>query len=261
MVVYGYRINGTNMDEVWNVIAAVQKKMSKIASKIYHEQLGKEIAFLCDNVTLGVLNQEEDISIYDSAVQILNQRIEASGRVNSSTLYNYNVFAHIIPYEEHAYIKVICANQKLLKAFQSLEEYNLSESECKDPKNKKKIIWDKICSICEKKEPFSINLSTTNLIPVKEHIKYPSVEERAETIARYTVQNHYLNEVAANSEIPPVRLMPFLDDMFELVGQHKEEIIQKKTELLNILIALEEHSEIVFETKRELVTKQMADQN
>ena len=53
MVVYGYRINGTNMDEIWNAIAVVQKKMSKIASKIYHEQLGKEIAFLCDNVTLS----------------------------------------------------------------------------------------------------------------------------------------------------------------------------------------------------------------
>lgn len=262
MVVYGYRINGTNMDEVWNAIAVVQKKMSKIASKIYHEQLGKEIAFLCDNVTLSVLNQEEDISVYDSAVQILNQRIDVSGRTNSSTLYNYNVFAHIIPYEGHTYIKVICANQKLLKAFQSnFEEYNLSETECKDPKNKKNIIWDKICSICEKKEPFSINLSITNIIPVKEHIKYPSVEERAETIARYTVQNHYLNEVAANSEIPPVRLMPFLDDMFELVEQHKEEIIQKKAELLNILIDLGEHSEIVFETKRELVSKQMANQN
>lgn len=75
------------------------------------------------------------------------------------------------------------------------------------------------------------------------------------------MQNHYLNEVAANSEIPPVRLMPFLDDMFELVEQHKEEIIQKKAELLNILIDLGEHSEIVFETKRELVSKQMANQN
>lgn len=252
MVVYGYRINGTNMDEVWNAIALVQKKMNKIASKIYHEQLGKEIAFLCDNVTLGVLNQENDISIYDSAVQILNQRIEASERANSSTLYNYNVFAHIIPYEDHTYIKVICANQKLLKAFHSLEEYNLSEAECKDPKNKKKITWDKICSICEKKEPFSINLSITNIPPVKEHIKYPSMVERAEMIARYNVQNHYLNEVAANSEIPPVRLMPFLDDMFELVDQHKEEIIQKKMELLNILIAIEEHPEIIFKTKIEL---------
>ena len=81
MVVYGYRINGTNMDEVWNAIAVVQKKMSKIASKIYHEQLGKEIAFLCDNVTLSVLNQEEDISVYDSAVQI-HRRIR--GRTDST---------------------------------------------------------------------------------------------------------------------------------------------------------------------------------
>lgn len=87
------------------------------------------------------------------------------------------------------------------------------------------------------------------MILKKECIKYPSISERAEIIARYNVQNHYLNEVAANSEIPPIRLMPFIDDMFELVGQHKEDIAREKAELLNILLALEEHPEIVFETE------------
>ena len=37
--------------------------------------------------------------------------------------------------------------------------------------------------------------------------------------------------------------------MFELVGQHKEDIAREKAELLNILLALEEHPEIVFETE------------
>ena len=164
MVIYGYRINSIDMKEVWNKIATVQKNLNKIAFKLYHEQLGKEIAFLCDNITLNVLSQEDGISIYDSAVQILNQRIDASQRARSNTLYNYNVFAHIIPYKEYTYIKIVSANQKLLKAFQIFEEYSLSEMECKDPKNKKKIIWDEICSICTKKEPFSINLSISNII-------------------------------------------------------------------------------------------------
>ena len=126
------------MKEVWNKIATVQKNLNKIAFKLYHEQLGKEIAFLCDNITLNVLSQEDGISIYDSAVQILNQRIDASQRARSNTLYNYNVFAHIIPYKEYTYIKIVSANQKLLKAFQIFEEYSLSEMECKDPKNKKR---------------------------------------------------------------------------------------------------------------------------
>lgn len=43
--------------------------------------------------------------------------------------------------------------------------------------------------------------------------------------------------------------MPFIDDMFELVGQHKEDIAREKAELLNILLALDEHPEIVFETE------------
>lgn len=249
MVIYGYRINSIDMKEVWNKIATVQKNLNKIAFKLYHEQLGKEIAFLCDNITLNVLSREDGISIYDSAVQILNQRIDASQRARSNTLYSYNVFAHIIPYKEYTYIKIVSANQKLLKAFQIFEEYSLSEMECKDPKNKKRIIWDEICSICTKKEPFSINLSISNIDPKKECIKYPSISERAEIIARYNVQNHYLNEVAANSEIPPIRLMPFIDDMFELVGQHKEDIAREKAELLNILLALEEHPEIIFETE------------
>ncbi len=186
MVIYGYRINSIDMKEVWNKITTVQKNLNKIAFKLYHEQLGKEIAFLCDNITLNVLSREDGISIYDSAVQILNQRIDASQRARSNTLYNYNVFAHIIPYKEYTYIKIVSANQKLLKAFQIFEEYSLSEMECKDPKNKKKIIWDEICSICTKKEPFSINLSISNIDPKKECIKYPSISERAEIIARYT---------------------------------------------------------------------------
>ena len=46
MVIYGYRINSIDMKEVWNKIATVQKNLNKIAFKLYHEQLGKEIAFL-----------------------------------------------------------------------------------------------------------------------------------------------------------------------------------------------------------------------
>ena len=120
------------MKEVWNKIATVQKNLNKIAFKLYHEQLGKEIAFLCDNITLNVLSREDGISIYDSAVQILNQRIDASQRARSNTLYNYNVFAHIIPYKLFQQIK------NSLKHFKSLKNTALVKWSVKIQKIKKR---------------------------------------------------------------------------------------------------------------------------
>ena len=58
MVIYGYRINSIDMKEVWNKIATVQKNLNKIAFKLYHEQLGKEIAFLCDNKRMKINSYE-----------------------------------------------------------------------------------------------------------------------------------------------------------------------------------------------------------
>lgn len=247
MIITGYRINTTTLKKVETKLDEVRHKLNKYTDELYHEKLGEEIAFLCDCIALNILNRNDGESIFDSAVANVNQMIHTAGITGAPTNYNMQVYAYIMSYEDYTYLKVICPNSRLNRAFKSLESYSLSEAECQDIKNPKTVMWQTLHGLYENREPISVNL-TQDVKADPQKLIYPSVNERSQVCARHNLENRLLNQIAGGEQIAPYRMMSFLDTVIQMLDKSDIKLeLQKKTqELMHILPDLSNDDSFIF---------------
>lgn len=248
MVVIGYKITGTDIQQTEIKIEECRQQLIKEAKKLYHQKLGEEIAFLCDSIALNILKKNENEVIFDCAVNNLEQMIRTGALTGIAAEYNFQVFVQIMNHEGNTYLKVICPNQKLLKAFRSLQPYSLDETEVQNPQNSKNIVWQKLHAIYKDRPPLTVNL-TPQIKADKNRIIYPSLKERCIQQARYHMQNHILNQISGGREIPPFRMMGYLDEMIKILDtpEAKRDLEKKTQELTHILPDLENDDSFIFD--------------
>ena len=253
MIITGYRIKSTDFGEIEAKIDAVRKEVKQLTENIYYKKLAEEIAFLCDSVALNILQRSENESIFNSAVGNVNQMIRTVSMTGAPVNYNTQVYAHVMSYKGYTYLKVICPNRQLIKAFKNLESYSLSESDCEDKNNEKNIIWQKLHGLYEKREPMSLNLTHEVLNPDHKKLVYPTVAERCAVHARHNVENRLLNQIAGGEQIAPYRLMPFLDTAIAALDKSdvKSELYKKTQELMQILPDLNGDDSFIFGPKND----------
>lgn len=249
MVIQGYRIKSKDINEIMHSLDKVRNKLSKITQKEYNRLLSEEITFLVDKVALNELKREENMSIYDGAVQIVDGRINRDETVNICSPFNFRVYVHVLSDDsEYTYLKVNCMNTKLIKAFDDLEEYSVNEIECEDNHNAKTVLWTKLQKKYQNIEPMVISLTQTP-IPDKEKLSFESVRVRAETEARHNMLNGLLSDINGGGQIPPIRLMNYFD---EAIQTSNEDIVQKQYQnniirLMGILPDLSKDYSFIFE--------------
>ena len=249
MVIYGFRIKSLDINEIMNSLNKVRQKIIKITNNEYHRLLSEEIMFLVDRVALNEIKRDPNVSIYDGAIQNVNERINRNETINSSTPYNLRVYVHILSDEEYTYIKLNCQNPIFVKAFDGLEDYSLNEIECEDNHNAKTIVWNKLHKKYKDIEPMVVSLTQEPNID-KSKLKFEDVKLRAEIIARHSITNQLLSMISGGREIPPLRLMEYIDEALQIFS--KNEAIQKDyrdkvTKLMRILPDLLEEHSFIFE--------------
>ena len=247
MVIQGYVLNTTDLSEINKKISEIRQKINREAGKIYDRLIGEEAAFLCDKVVTGVLKKDKGVPIIKNAAENVAVMIDRAGAAGLKSRYNFNIFCHVIPYDGKTYLKVTCDNEELLKAFKGLEECSVDEDEAKDTRNGKTMLWMKIHKECEKNEPPVVRL---NPIPElkKENIKYPTVPERARTLARENLTNLYLNRLSGGGQIPPFLLVKYMDIAMSMLlsAEGKEELSRRTAELTACLPDLGADDSVVF---------------
>lgn len=236
MVIYGYRINSTDINEIMSSLDKVRGKIARITEREYNRLLSEEITFLVDKVSLNEIQRANDISIYDGAVQNVNERVNRDETLNSNTPYNFRIFVHVLTEGEYTYLKVNCQNNILIKAFDGLEDYSLNEIECEDQHNAKTILWQKLHKKYKNVEPMVISL-TQAAAPDKSKLKFASVKLRAEAEATHSILNRLLSEISGGREIPPIRLMDYLDEALQTF-EHSENVKKDYSDCLSRLIGI-----------------------
>ncbi len=253
MIIQGYRIKTTDFSEIETTISKIRQKLDKTVNNEYKKLVAEEVAFLVDQVALGVLNRDNNLTIYDAALRNVNTRITQAEFRNIASKYNLKCFGHILSDGEYIYIKVICPNKKLLSAFKGIEDYSLNEIECEDKRNAKTLKWTELHKVYSKNEPVAIDF-TLNLIKDIEHgdLKslYPKKMERAESEARHSILSKILGQISSGEQIPPFRLMSYMDEAIDIFSnnvEYKNEYNEKVTKLLQIYTDLNENDEYIYD--------------
>lgn len=237
MVIIGKRIHSTDISDVEMEIKGIKRKIDRLSNKIYQELLGAEAAFLYDQLTLNILKEPQQMSFLDWVIHELNLKIQIAEKNSVPNSFNFNVYVYVMAYGEYSYLKIICPNEKLLKAFDGLEDYSLSESECSDKNNKKSQEWQELHKIYENTAVLSLNL-TAMLNPDKDKIKIPSKAERCQQQARHDMTNHYLKQISNGESIPPYLIMRCMDEAMKLIikPETKSELRRREMQLEQILV-------------------------
>lgn len=252
MIIDGYMVKTTSMNVLEQTLNDIRSKLKLLVNREYLNLLGKEIAFLVDQITLGNISRDSNITIYEGAVGNVQSRMSNAASRNIPSDFNFNIFAHILVEEDAIYLKIISPNKKLLSAFKNLENVSLSEEEGKDEKNRKTILWNKLHKKYKNNEPCMINLTQYpefNFETDKDKIKYPSVTDRITQAARHSVIMHLLSQYGGGEQIPEIRLMSYIDDSLEALTKNADvqaEYREKIGQLHSIMIDLEKDNAFVF---------------
>lgn len=249
MVIHGFRIGSTDLSDVDMELGRCRASLEKVTAKVYHRLLGEEAAFLCDCVSLGILQRPVGASIYSSAVSNTDRRVQRAGATGVKNKYNLNVYANVMPYKGATFISIICGNTRLLKAFSTLEPYSLTEEECQDTNNKKYITWQKIHGIYEKEIPFSKNL-TCAVSPDISKLVFPDVKTRCHSFANQNTMNLLLRDISMGENVEPFLLMRYMESVLDqmVAPDMTCRIRQREMELQQILLDFsdQENLDVLF---------------
>ncbi len=247
-IIKGYRIHSTDINSVMYELEKVKKNLKKITDRLYSNLIAEEITFLVDQISINAITRDPNVTIYDGALNNVNERIQRAELLNDYTKYNLRIFAHIMPDGEYTYLKVIAPNKEFYKAFKDFEEYSLNSEEVLDEDNAKTKLWNKLHEIYRYSEPMAINLTQSKDVDT-ESFKFPTPAERADVLARHNITQKILGEISGGRELPPLRFMSYIDEALDIISSNdtvKSEYNQNLSKLIPILIDLNENKDIIF---------------
>ncbi len=239
MHVTGYYIETTNLKDIEMILDEMRGAAKKAGEKQFHKQFSAEIENLVDAITIGTMKRPENMTIYEAAHQLLMEKIRNAGARQADTYYNYNISANILVLEKRTYFKVNSANDFFLKAFNrihSLQPFPFGEDwkDLMDKYDGRPLMWMQL-------------LSGNELEAKREYLKFTSKMDRAERLARHNLTNHLLGQYACGQDIPPYKLMEFMDlAMNELITNkfYKDELAKQKENAMAFLVEI--NNEVLY---------------
>jgi hypothetical protein len=218
--IIGFKITGTNLKRANNILDKARKRVREAVTEEYNRLLAYEVTELVDDIAMGMAPRP-DIPIIDAACDTLNERIRYAG-MGMDIEYNLEVSGSLMTDGTDTYLLLHTKNQYLIEAFagSSSEIINCSvksqssailgeEAEETDIVRKWKELMNKYGD--------NLTLTAMNVVlsgPVRvddSRLVFPSPAERAGTRARHSLENKLLSMYACGREIPPHKLMEYID--------------------------------------------------
>lgn len=226
LIIKGYKCSSTNFAEVEEAIQKLKNFICIQGVKLYTTLLANEIETLVDEIALNVVPRPQ-ISIYMAAKQALDQKVSnATGR-GLLIPYNFGIQLAVYSYKDAVYIKMNTNNERLIDTLKKpptgLANFSLHDDRLDNAEEKShEAIWNEIMNIYHgDKIPLIyqfVACAGANPAWKKLSEKFRSRNERAAVRIRYQQTNQLLNMIGMNQQIPPHKLMPYLDEAFAYLG-------------------------------------------
>lgn len=254
-VIKGYKIPKLSLKKTEEVIAKAKSEIMKIAERHYRNLLSTELENLIDGIILGTEPEPVDISLFDFAVNRLNQRIATASARKVNTEYNMTASANLFSYKNDTYIELVALTELYDRVFDEIpgvENYGVRLQETFIPEDDPKAdVWKNIIEKYKTESTFVIRLYPVYQMtqPSFEQLSFHSVKERAEKLARHYLTNVLLSAYSGGEQIPPHKLMEYMD--CALLRASDEALVsvleEKEKQLMTTL--LEITSDIIYHTK------------
>ena len=258
---YGFKIETKSLPAIEKIVNEMKVLIYKKAQKLFAELLSQEIQTLVDELATNVygdatLNQ----SIYKESVAILNKKISIAMAKGYDTEYNFNAALNVFSYEKDTYLQLATPNKALYDAAKEangLKDLSIfSEIDSEQNKELRKL-WDAIVKGYQDHSCFVIKLFP--LGPFEsvnfEKMNFKKPQQRAEILAHRRIVNQYLSIYAGGGDIPPHKLMEYMEQAIAKASSPEtKSILEKYTaDLLAILPVITE--ELIMRDPKEEAPK------
>lgn len=226
LIVKGYQAQTTDLTAVEEALQDLQALILTQGRKLYTELLANEIEQLVDDVAFNAV-QRPNVPLYDAARQMLDQKVSNATARNYPLPYNLGIQLTVYTYKGNTYIRLNTNNEKLVKALRKaptgLNDFSLHDDRHDNAEEKKReTVWNEIMETyqderkplirqifaCEGAKPEWKNISS----------KFHTRNQRAETRIRHQLSNQILNALGMGQQIPPHKLMPYMDEALQYYG-------------------------------------------
>lgn len=213
----GYKVNKLSLKKAESVLDEAKKKIEVIATKRYYDLLSAEIENLVDNIVLGSVSKAPDKSIFEMATDILNNRIAVATSRRDNIEFNLSATAYILTHENDTYIELSSVTEIYDSVFPNIdrvEDCSVIEGESILPSDDPNYaIWKEIINKYNKETFLTMRLYPIRAVPKPSfnQLTFNSVEVRADRKARHHVANILLGAYGGGEQIPPHKLMEYMD--------------------------------------------------
>ena len=235
---FGYLIHSTQLSDVEDIVRQAKQAVSEKANEIYRHLLVREIEAIVDDIALNICRRPEKQSILQAAQFALDNKIRYAAARQTASIYNFQVFAHLLSIGKDIYIQFGAASAPFHEALDKVNELDQQPSDPDSP------AFQQISKLLEKlqgNEP-PIGLPIYSGMAVMKPadpsaLLFAPPSSRAEILARHTMSNRLLESVACGREIQNYQLMRYMDTVFELLDhpQVQSEIRLIQQELTRLL--------------------------
>lgn len=209
-----YKLESTNAVMLVSALECAKGFIATRTQEIFNNLLSNEIENLIDNICLNIIPDPEG-RIIDIAYDNLIQKIETASRNNFATEYNLNATANVYVHNKKAYIEIVTMQDDLFKAAEKVKAFrNYSCVEQGDEVNdQKRAELNEVIKAYAKRKPLTYSLTYYNVSKPKfEDLHFNETSVRIQKRARYQLTNQYLGMYSGGKEIPPYKLMEYLDE-------------------------------------------------
>lgn len=242
MIIDGYRIPGTDMEEVEKILDGVSLKMQKKAEKLYAALFCRDLAYVFDRYTIKKAQDPDSPEgpgdVMQRAKDIFFEKVRNAAGHDLPGPYSFMAGAYIYPFQGDTYLEVRLGNRDYAGCFKGIEPFGLSEEEAGNPSGKKCRIWNGIRQKYSREGKTAIFFQLLSE-PVfkKEYAKFKRPAERAAELAAQDVLESCFSKLTDGKELAPAVFMSFFESAAEIAALDsvREETKRVQGELEKIL--------------------------
>lgn len=222
MVIDGYKVPGTDLEEIEKLLARISGKMQKKADKVYTRLFCKELACCCDRQAILCAQgapREEKADIYRQAQDIFFTKIENVKKHDLPGRYNFMAGVYIYPYKGDTYLELRLGNEEYRSCMSGLESFGLSEEETTNPDNAKCRIWDGIRRKYTQSRSAAVFFQLLSPPEFKkEYAAFEPKQERARRLAEQDAVESAFSKFTDGQQLPPGVFMSFFTDAMDIAS-------------------------------------------
>ena len=256
-IIKGYKLIGKDVVRLDEALNEIKELIHDCAEKQYYCLLSQEIETMVDEIVLGRTKEPQN-SIFDEAVDKLNRRIGVSMAKSLDTEYNLSAGANVFTHNGGIYIELCTKNLSYVEALakaKTVKEYHVeqvNEQLGMHPEDASRYkTWKAIMDEYSDTSILNIRLYPCKKLnkPEFSQLSFCSKEERAEKFARYRVSDILLGNYACGENIPPEKLMEYMDCVLSRLTEAPviAQIDVEKQHLMTLLPEITE--DMIFRSK------------